>query len=65
MAEGLKPCPFCGFSFSYSLFLSASHPYAIYCPVCGVSGPIGQNKEEAIAKWNRLKADELVEDDLK
>ena len=50
MPDELKPCPWC----NGTPYLSLAKEYrSIYgCHDCGRFGPTGENRDEALAKWN-------------
>jgi Lar family restriction alleviation protein len=62
-----KPCPFCGNKeagsdklypmqiIHYRTKETVDAGYRIYCYKCGVYGPKGKNRQEAVAAWNRRK----------
>lgn len=47
------PCPFCGRS-SIRLMRAdrEGNPYEAWCPDCGASGPVAEEKAEARRLWN-------------
>ena len=53
----LKPCPFCGNAapevvITHSEGCSLAR-YKVFCFLCGASGTVTQNQEEAAYSWNR------------
>lgn len=50
----LKPCPFCG---STRVMVQTNITFkgecATHCFYCGTFGPFCEDKNEAIARWNR------------
>jgi Lar family restriction alleviation protein len=49
----LKPCPFCG---SKDVELFGFLNLYVYCFSCKCEGPSNENKNKAIAKWNKRTA---------
>jgi hypothetical protein len=48
-------CPFCHTNnIEYELNLLEEGDCAVGCEECGIVGPIGDNKNEAIKKWNGI-----------
>lgn len=58
-SEELKPCPFCGRRNNVELYTEdeGDPGYVSWCEVrclgCDIEGPLGQNAEEAIRRWNK------------
>jgi Lar family restriction alleviation protein len=57
----LKPCPFCGekrdnFIYPYT----DSILYWIKCDQCDTEGPVADNEEDAINKWNTRKDQKCI-----
>lgn len=58
MSAEFLPCPFCGGP-ARTDFIEERHSYLIECHDCDARGPICDDKNRAVAAWNR-RADELL-----
>jgi len=59
-------CPFCGETKSFEVFavFSSSQPdgLRVECGTCGAQGPTGEDRDQAIANWNRRPTSTLTGD---
>jgi len=52
-AEGVKPCPFCGFANLYwdSMIIDQEEQHFLCCTECGAEGPISPVRQVAGLLW--------------
>ena len=59
MSEGLKPCPFCG-SNEIHIAHDKYRQYQFLCEDCCAKGPKAEYQNQALALWNKEKAEVLT-----
>jgi Lar family restriction alleviation protein len=50
--DRFRHCPFCGGARQRVLLMKDDLKQWVYCRVCGASGPLADNTQDAINRWN-------------